>query len=153
MRQWLSTSWSQPPQKALNYSLGTFCTRELNKYRTTDKEMSHWCQVNSGLFSEHWFPHGTSWEWVSLLCQIENARNCRIQKRKKCLFSQGGSWRVLHLDRNVNRKAVSQPGPWLSLFSNNDAGGILNRAFKPGKSIKLSVVAKSWESAVHVSPV
>lgn len=51
---------------------------------------------------------------------------------------------LVRLDRNENRKAGSQPSHRLCLFSYDDAGGIINRAWKPGKSIKLSVVEKSW---------
>ncbi len=145
-----------------------------NSLSQTDNEMSGWWQVNSVFFSKHLFPRGTSWEWMSRYgthCSASHSLSsfrlkmqetvplwhngtqpgC-IQKGKIPLFS----WKILKvlcLDRNANRKAGSQPSRRLCLFSSNDAGGILNRAFKQGKSIKLSAVAKCWESAVHISPV
>lgn len=109
------------------------------------------------LILEHLLPRGTSGEWICLYgadCRVQShpLSSFRLKKAGKCssvaelLFP----WRTV--DLNVNRRTGSQPSQWIQLFSNN-TGRILNRAFKPEKSIKSSVVEKSCGSGVHISLV
>lgn len=117
-------------------------------------------------------PHRTSWVWMSPHGSHGQAWSCAplssvrfetletypewhhpfslvtCKKKKYLSFLMKNFW-LLYFDRYASRKAGSRPRHWLRFLSHNDAQGILNGAFKPGKSIKLSAVAKRWESAVH----
>lgn len=166
------------PKGALNYSFGTFLYKrveEVNFLSSSGKRNVSlgtdelWVQNTRSLVgwheSDRVFMGSTVMlgPMLGLLSQIANQieGNCPSVAQCRCPSSLAASTKEKYLfshenllfffsGRNVNTKEGSDPNNRLCLFSYNDAGGILNRAFKPGKSIKLSVVAKSLEGAVHI---
>lgn len=167
-----SSPGCQDPKSALNYSFGTFYSgtvEQENFLSQTDNEMSGLRQMNYVLFFSQnpcslVGPHESECLFTGptvMLGLILTLLSFRLKMQEAVSRWHNSTYLSLQPGHNAKRRTTFFPHeePWSCIswqkceqkgkpshrrcfFSYNDAVGILYRAFKPGKSIKLSVVAK-----------